>query len=37
MMLAFGGGHVTSFWWARWVFAMTVMPAATDLAHRPGS
>jgi hypothetical protein len=37
MMLVFGGGHVTSFWWARWVFAMTVMPAATDFTHWSGS
>jgi len=37
MMLVCGGGHVTSFWWALWVFAMTVMPAATDLAHRAES
>jgi hypothetical protein len=36
MMLICGGGHVTSFWWAHWVFAMTVMPAATDFAHRSG-
>lgn len=32
-----GGGHVTSFWWALRVFAMAVMPAATEEAHRAGS
>ncbi len=37
VMLVSGGGHVTSFWWAVSVFAMTVMPAATDRAHTAGS
>jgi hypothetical protein len=36
-MLVSRGGHVTSFWWTLWVFATTVMPAATDLAHRSES
>ena len=32
-----GGGHVTSFWRAFLVFAMAVLPAATDFAHLPAS
>ena len=35
--LVAGGGHVTSFWWAFLVFAMAVLPAATDFAHLPAS
>ena len=35
--LVSGGGLVTSFWWARRVFAMAVEPAATDLVQAAGS
>ncbi len=35
--LVSGGGLVTSFWWARRVFAMAVEPAATDFAQTVGS